>query len=83
MHRHVQYLDGRIGSAIAVELASAGADIVVHYVGNVSSAQEVADRITAMGRNVQLLQADLSDPAACEGLIKKCGPIDILVLNEV
>jgi len=70
-----------IGSAIALELARAGADVVVHYAGRADKAQEIADQITAMGRSAQLIQADLTNPSACEGLIEKTGPVDILVLN--
>lgn len=71
----------RIGSAIALELARAGADVVVHYAGRADKAQEIADQITAMGRSAQLIQADLTNSSACEGLIEKTGPVDILVLN--
>lgn len=70
-----------IGSAIALELARSGADVVVHYVSNAACAQEIADRITAMGRHAQIVQADLSDPHGCEGIIEKSGTVDILVLN--
>lgn len=70
-----------IGSAIAIELAKAGADIVIHYAGNVERAQKIADRIVALGRKVQLLQADLSDPTAIEGILAEIGTVDILVLN--
>jgi len=70
-----------IGSAIALELARAGADVVVHYAGNAASAQKISDEIKAMGRESSTVQANLTDPAACEGLIEKIGPVDILVLN--
>ena len=70
-----------IGSAIAVELAKTGADVVIHYAGNAECAQKIADQIAALGRDVQLLQADLSNLADCEGIIEKTGPVDILVLN--
>jgi len=70
-----------IGSAIALELARAGADVVVHYAGNAASAQKISDEIKAMGRESSIVQANLTDPAACEGLIEKIGPVDILVLN--
>lgn len=70
-----------IGSAIALELARAGADVVAHYAGNAVCAQEISGQIRAMGRQAQIIQADLSDPSACEGLIEKVGAVDILVLN--
>ncbi len=70
-----------IGSAIALELARAGADVTVHYAGNAAAAQSICDQIRAMGRQSSIVQADLSDMHACEGLIDKIGPVDILVLN--
>lgn len=70
-----------IGSAIALELARAGADVTVHYAGNAAAAQSICDQIRAMGRQSAIVQADLSDMHACEGLIDKIGPVDILVLN--
>lgn len=70
-----------IGSAIALELARAGADVVVHYAGNAAAAQSICDQIRAMGRQSSIVQADLSDPCACDGLIDTIGPVDILVLN--
>ena len=70
-----------IGSAIAVELARCGADVVVHYAGNAACALAVAEEITALGRHAQVVQADLADPHGCEGLFGQTGPVDILVLN--
>lgn len=70
-----------IGSAIALELARAGADVVVHYVGNLDCARNICGQIRAMGRESSVVQADLSNPAACEGMIDRIGPVDILVLN--
>ena len=70
-----------IGSAIALELARCGADVIVHYAGNAAAAQSICDQIKAMGRESSILQADLSNPTACDGLIEKTGPVDILVLN--
>ena len=70
-----------IGSAIALELARAGADVVVHYAGNVASAQGICDQIRGMGRESCIVQADLSDTHACDDLMDKIGPVDILVIN--
>ncbi|MBR6787194.1 MAG: SDR family oxidoreductase [Clostridia bacterium] len=70
-----------IGSAIALELARAGADVTVHYAGNAAAAQAICDQICAMGRQSCIVQADLSDLHACKGLIDRIGPVDILVLN--
>lgn len=70
-----------IGSAIALELARVGADVVVHYVGNEDSAQDICNQIRAMGRESSIVQADFSNANACENLIEKIGAVDILVLN--
>lgn len=70
-----------IGSAIALELARSGADVAVHYAGNAAAAQNICNQICAMGRKSCIVQADLSNPAACDGLMEKVGPVDILVLN--
>lgn len=70
-----------IGSAIALELARAGADVIVHYAGNAACAERICRQIQAMGRESRIVQVDLTDPIACEGLLKKIGSVDILVLN--
>ncbi|MET0263069.1 MAG: SDR family oxidoreductase [Rariglobus sp.] len=74
-----------IGAAIAITLAEAGADVVVHYTGNTDQAREVAAHLTAAGRRTGLVQADLSagDGAqrTFDGAIAVLGGIDILILN--
>jgi len=70
-----------IGSAIALELARAGADVVVLYVGSKGAAENIAAQICEMGRKGEIVQANLSDPHGADGLIEKIGPVDILVLN--
>lgn len=74
-----------IGAALAVALAEAGADVVVHYTGNEAHAREVSARIAAAGRRTGVVQADLGagDGArrAYDGAVAALGGIDILVLN--
>jgi NAD(P)-dependent dehydrogenase (short-subunit alcohol dehydrogenase family) len=70
-----------IGSAIASDLARNGADIIVHYVGNKNHAEEMKEKIEALGRSCRILQADLCKPNSVEGLIEGIGGVDILVLN--
>lgn len=70
-----------IGSAIALELAKAGADIFLHYVSNKSSATKVQTEIIKTGVNCTLVQGDLSKPETINILISDMGNIDILVLN--
>ncbi|MDD3214598.1 MAG: SDR family NAD(P)-dependent oxidoreductase [Eubacteriales bacterium] len=70
-----------IGSAIALELAKAGADIVVHCCNIGAKGAAVQAEIIAMGRQCQLVAADLSKPDAVAQLSQTVGDIDILVLN--
>jgi 3-oxoacyl-[acyl-carrier protein] reductase len=65
-----------IGRAIALELASAGADVVVGYRSAGEEAEAVANQ--AGGRAVQ---ADVSDPEAAAKLVDDAGELDILVNN--
>ena len=65
-----------IGRAIAVELASAGASVVVGYRSGQDEAEEVAKEIG--GRAVQ---ADVSDAASALALVEAAGDLDILVNN--
>jgi len=74
-----------IGRAIAEELAAEGAKVVVNYHSNAAAAEEVVGGITARGGTAVALQADVSDFAAADALIKTAintwGAIDILVNN--
>ncbi|MSO95051.1 MAG: 3-oxoacyl-[acyl-carrier-protein] reductase [Thermoleophilia bacterium] len=65
-----------IGRAIAVELAAAGASVVVGY----RTGQEEAD---AVAREIggRAVQADVSDPASALALVQEAGDLDILVNN--
>ncbi len=65
-----------IGRAIAVELANAGAKVVVGYRSGAEEAEQVAGEIG--GRAVQ---ADVSDLAQAARLVEEAGDIDILVNN--
>jgi 3-oxoacyl-[acyl-carrier protein] reductase len=74
-----------IGRAIAIRLATQGADVAFSYRGNEAAAKETAAAIEALGRRAVPVQADVSDPAAADALIKAAleafGKIDILVNN--
>ncbi|HJP89704.1 MAG TPA: 3-oxoacyl-[acyl-carrier-protein] reductase [Candidatus Limnocylindrales bacterium] len=74
-----------IGRAIAVRLATQGADVAFSYRGNEAAAKETAAAIEALGRRALPVQADVSDPAAADALVKAAleafGKIDILVNN--
>jgi NAD(P)-dependent dehydrogenase (short-subunit alcohol dehydrogenase family) len=55
-----------IGQAIALELARAGADVIVHGRRSAPQAEAVAGQVRALGVNAQVLLADLADPAQCQ-----------------
>ena len=54
-----------IGRAIALRLARAGFDIVLHCRARRFDAETVQAQIEALGRQVRILQFDVSDRAAC------------------
>jgi 3-oxoacyl-[acyl-carrier protein] reductase len=74
-----------IGRAVALELASLGATVVVNFRGNTAAADEVVKEIEAAGGKAKSIQADVSDFAQADSLIKQTvesfGQIDILVNN--
>lgn len=77
---------GRLGAAMAVELARLGHDVAVHYASSAAGAQATADAVTATGRRAALVQADLLDLDACEGLVARAAealgqPLNVLVNN--
>ncbi len=74
----------RIGRDIALALAGAGADVVVHCNQSVAEAEEVAAAIRALGRRGWVVQADLSDTERSCGLFAEARraagrAIDLLV----
>ena len=74
-----------IGRAIALRLAGQGADVVFSYRGNAAAARDTAGAIEALGRTALAVQADVSDPAAADRLVKAVleafGKVDILINN--
>jgi 3-oxoacyl-[acyl-carrier protein] reductase len=74
-----------IGRAIAVRLATQGADVAFSYRGNAEAAAETAAAIEALGRRALAVQADVKDPEAADAVVKAAleafGKIDILVNN--
>lgn len=69
-----------IGRAIALHLARAGAEVVLHYHSNRQAAESAAEEI---GRAVGLLQADLRSPRQIDAMVRALGDrgLDILVNN--
>ena len=74
-----------IGAAVAITLASAGADIAVNYRERHGAAEQVADAVRAYGRRALAITADVSDSGAVRGMVDRVGtelgPVDILVNN--
>jgi 3-oxoacyl-[acyl-carrier protein] reductase len=67
-----------IGRAIALELARAGAEVVVGYNAGGEEAEAVAGEAEGACRPVQ---ADISDPEQAKRLVEEAGDLDILVNN--
>jgi 3-oxoacyl-[acyl-carrier protein] reductase len=74
-----------IGRAIALRLATQGADVAFSFRGNAAAAEETAAAIRALGRRALPVQGDVSDPESADALIKAAleafGKVDILVNN--
>jgi acetoacetyl-CoA reductase len=74
-----------IGRAIAEELGSGGAQVVVNYGNSKGPAEEVVSKLTDGGTKAVAIQADVSDPAQAERLIEETvsrfGRVDALVNN--
>lgn len=72
---------GGIGKAIAIQLAKAGAKVIVHYSGNKTAADMTVAAITERGGNALSVQADLRDASAIDQLVEQIEALDILVNN--
>ena len=74
-----------IGRAIALELASRGATVVINYNGSEERAEEVQKEIEEKGGEAETRQWNVADFASCESavkdIVKTHGSIDILVNN--
>ena len=66
-----------IGRAIALELASRGAAVVINYNGSEERAREVQKEIEEKGGEAEIRQWNVADYKACEGAVK-----DIVKLME-
>jgi len=74
----------RVGRHLALSVARAGGDVVIHYGHSQTQALSLADEIQAMGRKAFLLQADLGDPEQVGSLVPKAfefGSVYALVNN--
>jgi len=74
-----------IGQAIALELASRGADVLVNFFRNRAPAEETAQRIRALGRRALVVKADVGElddiQRMFDQLEAEFGGLDFLVSN--
>lgn len=74
-----------IGQAVAINLARAGADVIINYVVGDEAAQDVVKAIEAEGRKGLAIQADVSNESQVAEMFKQAvaefGTLDILVAN--
>ena len=74
-----------IGRAIALQLAEAGAEVVVNYASSAEAAEQVVSAIKAAGGSAYALKADVSQEEEVEQLmatvLERSGRIDVLINN--
>lgn len=74
-----------IGRGVAVRLAEAGADVIIHGREVSCEAQQTLEQVRACGRRACFIAADVSDVAECRRLVDEAvmqmGRLDILVNN--
>jgi NAD(P)-dependent dehydrogenase (short-subunit alcohol dehydrogenase family) len=73
----------RLGQAIVLALARAGADTVIHYHRSTEAALATADEVLAFGQRASTVKADLGDTWAIQRMFQvvesESGRLDILV----
>jgi NAD(P)-dependent dehydrogenase (short-subunit alcohol dehydrogenase family) len=86
LHGKVALVTGgaiRVGRAISLALADAGADIVLNYHSSAGPAVVTADEVIARGRRALTFQADVSQQAQVQALVDAAiahfGRLDVLV----
>jgi enoyl-[acyl-carrier protein] reductase III len=74
-----------IGRAIALRLASQGADIIVDFFRRRETAEQTAKDIQALGVKAEVIRANVGDPAKIDEMFdiigNKFGRLDILINN--
>ncbi len=73
----------RVGKAITLALARAGANVVINYFSSAQAAEETAAEARSLGVGALAVQADISDAQQVEAMVQaaleRFGVIDILV----
>ncbi|MBR1754171.1 3-oxoacyl-[bacterium] len=74
-----------IGKACALELAKAGYDVIINYVGNVDAANQTVEELKTLGSNSKAFRFDVTDADAVSAgiseIIETYGKLDALVNN--
>lgn len=70
-----------IGKAIALRLGQDGYRVIVHCAANTEKAEQVVNAIRSRGGHALAVQCDLRRPEEAKDLLRRIGPVDILVLN--
>jgi 3-oxoacyl-[acyl-carrier protein] reductase len=74
-----------IGAATALRLAEAGADVAVGCGRHHEAAEEIAGKITGLGRRAVVVSGDMADPDVPRRIVaetaERLAPVDILVAN--
>lgn len=74
-----------IGKACALELADAGYDVAVSYMGNEEAANSTVEELKAIGVNAKAYKFDVADKEACAKAVADVlvdfGKLDVLVNN--
>lgn len=74
----------RVGKAMALSIAEAGGEVILHYNTSSAEAQQTQHEIQSLGAKCHLLQADLTDRTATQTLIERSieiSPLFALVNN--
>jgi len=74
-----------IGRACALQLAEAGADVIINYVSSRSAAIEVAECVDTLGQRAYVVKADVSEEDDVSSMMEfieaEIGQLDIVVSN--
>lgn len=74
----------RIGQHLALALAQAGANIILHHSQSPAQAQKTATDIEQLGRKAWILQADFRTPSQAAQLVScawQCAPVNAIIHN--
>jgi NAD(P)-dependent dehydrogenase (short-subunit alcohol dehydrogenase family) len=61
----------RVGRELALAVAQAGGDVVIHFGHSQTEAQSLSNEVQDLGRKAYLLQADLDEPAQVSTIISR------------